>query len=226
MRKFSTHSVSATSLFKNFSHLAFVRPGFIQHDRPDQLRFLFSNNLFLCILDANDAKIWRLREICALRCKSIWSIWRPRSWESDPNIINKFWNVSVLSICRSKIHDCYSWFKIKTSDMNTHIRHDNGVSFSKFFFWKSCSKQKLERFIFINILCLKVSSWANLKFLTRRLLLMISKSHISFKAIKLSTVYITNYKSFKTHNENGKKSLRKLLRFSFYPFSLEIRTNC
>ena len=64
-----------------------------------------------------------------------------------------------------------------------------------------------------------------LKFLTRGLLLMISKSHISFKAITFSTVYITKFKLFKIQNENGKKSLRKLLRFSFYPFSLQIRAN-
>ena len=190
MLKFSTHSVSATSLFKNFSHHAFVRPGFIQHDRPDRLRFLFSNNLFLFILDANDAKIWRLREICALRCKSIWSIWRPWNRQSDPNVISKFRNVSILSICKLKIHDCYSWFKIKISDMNTYFRLEDPVCFSKFFFCKSCSKQKLEIFIFIDILCLEVLSWANLKFLTRRLLLMISKSHISFEAITFSTVYI------------------------------------
>ena len=47
--------------------------------------------------------------------------------EVSPNIINKFRNVSILWICRSKMHDCYSWFKIKTNDMNTHIRHENRV---------------------------------------------------------------------------------------------------
>ena len=119
MWKFSTDSVSAISLFKNFSHHVFarLRLSFIQHDRPDRLRFLFSNNLFLFSRDANDANIWRLWEICTLPCKSIWSIWRPWSWQKDPNIINKFRNFSILSTCRSKIHDCYTWFKIKTSDM-------------------------------------------------------------------------------------------------------------
>ena len=67
MRKFSTHSVSATSLFKNFSHHAFVHPGFIQHDRPNRLCVLFSHNLSLFILDADDAKIWWLREICVAK---------------------------------------------------------------------------------------------------------------------------------------------------------------
>ena len=188
MRKFYTHSVSASLLFNNFSHHVFVRPGFIQYDRTNLFRLLFSNNLLLLILDANDAKIWLLREIFGLRCKSIWRPWR---WKSDPNINNKFSN---------------SW--CKTSDMKTHSRHENWVFFSNFFFWKSCSKQKLgifrQFFIFINNHCLKVSSWANLKFLTRRLLLMISKSHISFKAITFSVVYITKFKLFKTQNENGK----------------------
>ena len=36
---------------------------------------------------------------------------------------------------------------------------------------------------------------------------------------------LQNYKLFKTQNKSGRKSLRKLLRFSFYPFSLQIRTN-
>ena len=57
MRKFSTHSVSATLLFKNFPHYAVFGSGFIQHDGPDRLRFLFCNNFFLFMLDENDTKI-------------------------------------------------------------------------------------------------------------------------------------------------------------------------
>ena len=189
------------TLLKNFSYHVFVRSCNIQHDLTIQLRFLFSNNLFLFILDVNDAKIWHLREICALHFKSIWNIWRPWSCQSDPNK-SKFRNASIFQICRSKTHDCYSWFEIKTSDNDTHIRHENQVSFSKFFFWKSCSKQKLEIVIFINILRLKVLSWTNLKIL-RRLLFMISKSHISFKAITFLTVYIT--KLWVIQNKYGKK---------------------
>ena len=37
---------------------------------------------------------------------------------------------------------------------------------------------------------------------------------------------LQNYQSFKTQHENGKKkSLRKLLQFPIYPFSLQICTN-
>ena len=130
MRKFSTHSVSATSLFKNFSHHEFVRPGFMRHDRPNRLRFLFINNLFLFILSVYiNAKIWRVRETCASSCKNIWSIWWPWSWQSDPNIINKFSNVFILSICRSKIHHCYTTFFYKESIFDPGP--ENYLSFSK-----------------------------------------------------------------------------------------------
>ena len=72
MQKYSTRSVSAASLFKNFSHHEFVDPGFIQHDRPGRLRFLFINNFFLFILGVCiNAKIRRLQETYALSCKSI-----------------------------------------------------------------------------------------------------------------------------------------------------------
>ena len=184
-----------TTLLKNFSRHVFVPSCFIQHDLTIRLWFLFSNNLFLFILDVSDAKIWRLREICALCSKSIWNIWGPWSCQSDPNM-KKFRNVSIFSFCRSKTHDCYSLFEIKISDNDTHIWYENQVFFSKVFFWKSYSKQKVEIVIFINILFLKVLSWTNSKIL-RRLLLMISKSHISFKAITFSTVTLQNYQSFK-----------------------------
>ena len=45
------------------------------------------------------------------------------------------------------------------------------------------------------------------------------------RILRLQLFTLQNHKSFKTQNENGKKSLGKLLRFSFYPFSLQIRTN-
>ena len=178
IRKFSTHSLSATSLFKHFSHHGFVRPGFMQHDRLDWLRFLFSN--------------YRpLREICVLLCKSIWRIWRPWSWQSDPIIINKLRNVSILSICRWKIHDYYSWFKIKTSDMNNHIRRENNHILFEICLLKIMLETKTRDLCLIHPLIhhLEVSSWANLKLLTQQLLLMISKSNIWFKAVPF---YITN----------------------------------
>ena len=40
------------------------------------------------------------------------------------------------------------------------------------------------------------------------------------RILRFQLFTLQNYKSFKTQNENGKKSLRKLLRFSCYPFSL------
>ena len=147
MQKYSIHSVSAASLFKNFSHHAFVHPGFIQHDRPSRFRFLFINNLFLFILGVCiNAKIWRLQETCALSCKSIWSIWWPWSWQSDPNIINKFRYVSILSICKSKIHHYYTPFLYKQSIFDS--RPENCVSFSKkclftwsFFYSRYCKSK-------------------------------------------------------------------------------------
>ena len=45
------------------------------------------------------------------------------------------------------------------------------------------------------------------------------------RILRFQLFTLRNYKSFKTQNENGKKSLRKLLRCSFYPFSLQICTN-
>ena len=72
--------------------------------------------------------------------------------------------------------------------MNLHVRHEKRVFSSNFFFWKLRSKQKLEIFIFINILCLKVSSWVNLKCITQKLLL-IFKFNVSFKAIIVRTYW-------------------------------------
>ena len=40
------------------------------------------------------------------------------------------------------------------------------------------------------------------------------------RILRFQLFTLENSKSFKTQNENGKKSLRKLLRFSYYPFSL------
>ena len=45
------------------------------------------------------------------------------------------------------------------------------------------------------------------------------------RILRFQLFTLQNCKSFKTQSENGKKSLRKLLRFSFYPFSIQIRTN-
>ena len=40
------------------------------------------------------------------------------------------------------------------------------------------------------------------------------------RILRFQLFTLQNYKPFKTQNENVKKSLRKLLRFPFYPFSL------
>ena len=77
------------------------------------------------------------------------------------------------------------------------IRHENQVFFSKFFFWKSCWKQKLEIFIFVNILRLKVSSWSNLKILTRRLLFWFPNLTFHSKLLGFQLFTLQNYKSFK-----------------------------
>ena len=50
------------------------------------------------------------------------------------------------------------------------------------------------------------------------LLFMCRSLHDMLNCFQL--LLLQNYKSIKTQNNNGKKSLRKLLRFSFYPFLL------
>ena len=75
--------------------------------------------------------------------------------------------------------------------MNNHIRHENNHILFEIFLLKIMLETKTRDLCLIHPLIhhLEVSSWANLKLLTQRLLLMISKSNIWFKAI---TFYITN----------------------------------
>ena len=47
--------------------------------------------------------------------------------------------------------------------MKTHIQHKNRVFFSNFFFWKLCSKQKLEIFIFIKVAATDMRCFTRIK---------------------------------------------------------------
>ena len=110
--------------------------------------------------------------------------------------------------------------------MNTHIRHENRVFFSKFFFWKSCSKQKLEIFIFINILCLKAHSqvWDN--FLATERPLKIMKNAFYFTSKALFVLKLFKFLPSLFGHVAKRLDKKDKVNFKFYDVTGWLRNNC